>query len=350
MKKSSLFGFAAALTLASCTTNDEVLDAAVQTPMEFSSFVNKTTKGPLDLAGVQTTGFSVWGYKQKTVGQTSTFITVFGNTPITWANQKWIYQDPTRYWDKTCTYDFYAYAPTSANVSIESPSAGGNATLKVTSFTVSNNPAEYVSHTDLLIAERKKGYNTYTKEPVKFDFKHTLTKLSIGFTTSLTGADQTVVLKVATLKNVINNRQYTHSFTSAGNDEVKGLWSPIEATKEGGDTTPADETKVNFPKQIDGDVTLTSKNQKVFTDLMMIPQPSSDNDLKSLYIEYTINDELFTNTIDLPLNEGWKANQSIVYNINISATQITFDAEVSKWDDDTITSPEGWDKPVTPAI
>lgn len=345
MKKNLLVGFVAAMTLASCTTNDEVLDAAAQTPMEFSSFVNKTTKAPLDLGGLQSAGFSVWGYKQKTVADVSTFIEVFQNTPLTYAESKWSYSTPTRYWDKTCIYDFYAYAPTSVEAGIISPAAGGVATLKVPSFTVSNQPVNYSSHTDLLIADRIKGYNDYTSKAVEFTFRHALTKLSIGFTTSL--IDQTVLLKTATLKGVINNRQYTHSFTTEGENKITGVWTAVEKNTETEleVASSMDEVKVDFPKQITTDVTLGSTNTKVFTDLLMIPQEASGDNKKSLFIEYTINGELFTNTIDLSLNEGWNANQNIIYNINISATQITFNATVTPWEEKDPISPEGWDTP-----
>lgn len=335
MKKCILFGFAAAMTLASCTTNDEVLDAAAQAPMEFSSFVNKETKAPMDLSVLKQAGFSIFGYKHKGESTNMVFDNIFNNVPLSWTESSsntssWTYPAPIRYWDKTCAYDFYAYAPTSVNVQI-SATAKGNATLSLNNFNVSNVPANYWAHTDLLIADQITDYRTYTS-PVSFTFRHTLTKLSINFSTTLS-ANNVVVLKTATLNNVNNQGDYTLNFSTSSTPITE---TPITARG----TWTINDNKVTFSKQVEGDIQLDANTKAAFTDLLMIPQPATGDHKKTLDLQYSINGENYTKTIALDLQEGWKSNQSITYNISISATEITFNASVEVWDT-TLTGDKG---------
>lgn len=313
MKKSLLFGFAAALTLASCTTNDEVLDAAAQTPMEFSSFVNKGTKAPIDNSNLD--NFSVFGYKYKKEG-TASLIKVFDDVNVGKKGDTWSYiteGQSLRFWDKTCNYHFYAYAPTSIGVVISNPNTSGTATFTVTDFEVSN--SNFTGHTDLLIAGREANSTEYGQ--VNFTFKHVLTKVSMTVEIVKALEDEAVVLNSAVLNNVYNKGTYTYNFS----------------TQDSQDWAFKENEKVNFPMTISSPKpSIETTTSDLFRDLLMIPQEFDTNNKLTLDLSYSINGEEFTRNIDLSAT-NWAENMSILYTFTISADAINFSASVAEWNE-----------------
>ncbi|MEG1615341.1 MAG: fimbrillin family protein [Bacteroidales bacterium] len=345
MKKSLLFGFAVALTLASCTTNDDVLDTAMQTPMEFSSFVNKGTKAPIGNDGdsaITAHQFGVWGYKYKSsisTPETKDFVTVFGNIPVRHDGVAWTYitgNEKLRYWDKTCTYDFYAYAPKETLTATSSKTAT-TTTLTVSNFNVNNvatprtgdNPTKYMDHTDLLIAdaiERCVDYNNSQK----FTFRHVLSNVSINVKKKA-GFAGDVKFTSAVLREVTNKAtSYVHTFTKAqGVDQNQG--SSTWNISTSGHTS-------NFSSAQHTTTVISEEGIPLFTEMLMIPQRIGES---TFDIVYTINGETFTRTLNFA--GTWAANQKITYNIEISANAIEFG----------VTTVTDWTTPgttVTPSI
>lgn len=340
MKKSLLFGFAAAMTLASCTTNDEILGTAEQTAMEFGSFVNKSTKAPITTGNITSSQFAVWGYKYKTTGTPADIVTVFDNVPVkydkTVTPNAWIYNfdgQPLRYWDKTCTYDFYAYAP-KENVSATALKDATTTTLTIKDFFVNQTPSasadadgdstKYLMHTDLLIADAIENKVDYVKQ--NFTFHHVLTNVSINVKKKKDFAG-TVTFKSATLRGVTNSAiSYMHTFKKATTPETASTWF---FSKE--------NSTADFKSGKPSGAVITETGIALFTEMLMIPQKIAEN---TFDIVYTINGEEYSKTLSFA--GTWVANQKLVYNIEISATAIEFGVTtVADW----VTQPT-----VTPTI
>ena len=320
MKKYVLFGFAAAMTLASCTQS-EVLETAIESPMEFSSFVNKSTKAPITADNITNSVFAVWGYKYKTSGTPATIVPVFENVPVkydkTLSIPAWIYNfdgQPIRYWDKTCTYDFYAYAPSSVNASISTVSKGA-ATMTVTGFEVSN--TTYTDHTDLMVADPIKGTVDYANKQ-QFTFNHKLTKVNMKIKKASTLSNDVVKLVSATFKGVANKADFTYVFGTSG----LGSWVLSEETSD----------KVDFPAVLTNlsESVIAESESLIFTDLLMIPQSISSDQFE---INYTINNEPFSKTLNLA--STWGINESYLYTLTIDASAIEFSATVNEWTETT---------------
>lgn len=347
MKKSLLFGFAVALTLASCTTNDDVLDTAMQTPMEFSSFVNKGTKAPIGNDGdsaITAHQFGVWGYKYKSSISTpgnNDFVTVFGNIPVRHEGGAWTYitdNEKLRYWDKTCTYDFYAYAPKETLTAISNKTTT-TTTLTVTNFNVSNtasevtakntDPTKYLEHTDLLIADAIEKCVDYNNSQ-KFTFRHVLSNVSINVKKKA-GFAGDAKFTSAVLRGVTNKAtSYVHTFTKAQGEtkaSVSSNWTPLESGSTADFSSAQRTTTV-----------ISEEGIPLFTEMLMIPQTIGES---TFDIVYTINGETFTRTLNFA--GTWAANQKITYNIEISANAIEFG----------VTTVTDWTTPgttVTPSI
>ena len=334
MKKSLLFGFAAAMTLASCTTNDEILGTAEQTAMEFSSFVNKSTKAPVDNLNFDGSTFGVWGYKGKdtatptqpifdTQGTTNgTTGTVGGSTDryktITCTKSgntyTWSYT-PLRFWDKTCKYEFYAFAP--VNTAVKA-SIDNNKVITIADFSVNEVITDQI---DLMMADKiTRAKNTVNN--VQFNFRHLLTKVNIQFLKSEALKEADVVLRSAKLNNIGNKATYTST-----TDNAAYAW--------GSTSEKIGFTSVNTDKTLDG---TTAVN--MFADMLMIPQTfvaSTEATPFTMDITYTINGETFTRNIYMG-STAWTKNMNILYTLTIDANAIIFD-------NPTIT--EDWQTPTT---
>ena len=101
-------GIAAAAMLASCS-NDETMDIARNSQaIQFSSFVNKTTRAT-DIDNSNFKAFQVWGLMEKD-GQTGK---PFEGTEVTSSDgSEWSYTTPV-YWEDGYKYSFVAVAPQS---------------------------------------------------------------------------------------------------------------------------------------------------------------------------------------------------------------------------------------------
>ncbi|MEG0947984.1 MAG: fimbrillin family protein, partial [Bacteroidales bacterium] len=101
MKKSFLFGFAAAVALASCTTNEDVLQVSEQRDLAFGTFVDKATKLFDSTTGLEKDGntFGVWGYYVSGEEFTTGAENVFASTPITVTrtNDVWGYGEAAKW-------------------------------------------------------------------------------------------------------------------------------------------------------------------------------------------------------------------------------------------------------------
>lgn len=319
MKKYVLFGFAAAMTLASCTQS-EVLETAIESPMEFSSFVNKTTKAPVDDLNFEGSTFGVWGYKGKgtetpttpifdSQGTTGGKIGIAGNEKdnaetVKYTSKGWSY-DNLRFWDKTCNYAFLAYAPVDNSVTA---TINAEKDIIITDFTINSKIANQI---DLVIADPinlAKGILGNNNGKIQFNFRHILTKANIQFLKSTNLSSEEVKLVSAELKGI--GSKATYAKKAWGETTIPVSFQSIVEPTDLSDTTPTN----------------------MFKDMLMIPQ-SFEAGKFNLDITYTINGEQFTRTIDLGTTP-WTKNMNILYTLKIDASSIIFE-------NPTIT--DGWD-------
>jgi len=122
MKKSTILFGLAALTLTACS-NDEVLEIARTEAIDFSPFVNHSTRASVDLTGLTFKDFSLWGatYSLPTAdtpgglsGMASEVPSaVFINQKVSKNGELWEYS-PIQYWFVGASYRFSAVAPYNA--------------------------------------------------------------------------------------------------------------------------------------------------------------------------------------------------------------------------------------------
>lgn len=190
MNKKFFMGIAAmaALTLVSCSSDDLDSLSDNSSKNEAISFdgylgrsavaVNGTRGSEVKIDQLKTGGFGVFGnYSKETT--TAYGNSLFDNQQVTYDNDKskWTYS-PLKFWPSDGHIDFLAYAPYDKNTKLTDGS-------KINNFIVSKTIAD---QTDLLWTNATSSISpdlTSTKEKVKFQFHHALSRL--GYTVNLTG-------------------------------------------------------------------------------------------------------------------------------------------------------------------
>lgn len=160
---------------------------------------------------LKTKGFGVFGNYIAGAGQTSD-ANFFKNQPVTCPGTKWTYS-PLKYWPTNGHIDFLAYAPYNKDQKLKENTTTHENTTTF-DFTVADKAADQI---DLLWANAKGQIKTNfegtTKEKVKFQFHHALSRL--GYTVKLSGNyssdDATFTLKKITL-------------AGSSDDETKGAF------------------------------------------------------------------------------------------------------------------------------
>lgn len=183
MKKMSKVLFLAtitALTFASCTKDNEILETKASDTIEFRTLTNKGTKAAITNEQ-NILSFAVTGIKMKESTVTpGTFDTpdgylfnAFGITRGENSSNEWDYT-PKRYWPEERTVDFYAYSPSSSrNIEAGKGIDGYVAGNKIT-YTVPQ-VSETDAQEDFLVA-RLTGQDKNSGS-VKLNFHHALSRI-----------------------------------------------------------------------------------------------------------------------------------------------------------------------------
>lgn len=349
MYKKFFMGIAAmaALTLVSCSSDDLNSLSDNSSKNEAISFdgylgrsavaVNGSRGSVLDINTLKASaeGFGVFGNYNSTGGQ-NFGSNLFNNQQVKYSSSpepaKWTYTN-TKYWPTEGHIDFLAYAPYDSKQVLND-----NSKLN---FTVSSTVTE---QKDLLwanAANKTKDNISSTKNKVKFQFAHALSRL--GYTVKLKDdySDATITLKNITLagsedgttktafyKEGIIDLSYTSSTTAS-------LWNTSSSEKQ------------NFPwfsgaKQLSN--TDAAKNSET-EYLFVIPQDFSKTtpgaDALYVIVEYTIKTgttETMTSKVCKQLNWEFKQGKAYTINLTIGLTPIEFDADVTPWTDGTNTN------------
>ena len=372
MYKKFFMGIAAmaALTLVSCSSDDLDSFSDNSSKNEAISFdgylgrsavaVNGTRGSEETKETLKTKGFGVFGNYIADAGQTSD-ANFFKNQKVTYSGTKWTYT-PLKYWPTNGHIDFLAYAPYDANTALKKTTETSGAEQKNTScidFTVADKAANQI---DLLWANAtgqiKTNFEGTTKEKVKFQFHHALSRL--GYTVKLSGNyssdNATFTLKKITLAGSPDETK--NAFYKKGTIDLSktntatGLW-----------TAALDNNKQNFT-WFDGSYIVknsdpkhpTNSEDKDYSDkdyLFVIPQDFSqtkteEHDVDELYVivEYNVayksESGTPTTTITNKVYKKLPINflQGKAYKLNLTiGLPIEFDVDV-----DTVNGVDPWDE------
>lgn len=353
MNKKFFMGIAAmaALTLVSCSSDDLDSLSDNSSKNEAISFdgylgrsavaVNGSRGSEVKIDQLKTGGFGVFGnYSKETT--TAYGNSLFDNQQVTYDNDKskWTYS-PLKFWPSDGHIDFLAYAPYVKNTTLTEGS-------KINNFIVSKTIAD---QTDLLWTNATSSISsdlTSTKEKVKFQFHHALSRL--GYTVKLSGNyspdNVTFTLKKITLAgsptDATKGAFYTSGTIDLAKQNKKGdLWSNQTGQQEfdwfSGEYNVKNSTKSHPNKADKGN---RDQNEDY---LFVIPQNFLDADGKGdkLYVivEYDVTYNSGTKTtIHNKVYKQIKKNfeQGTAYMLNLTiGLPIEFDVDIT-------TGVEGW--------
>lgn len=173
MKKLLIFGVAA-ISFAACV-QEQVVETPQGNPIAFAdAFIDNATRAAVDPSTTvdDLTGFDVWGFVKEYDG------TVFADQDVTLQGSGWTYQG-TQFWAPEQPYYFAALAPmNSANVK-ETLATGESAKLGLGTVEFTNvDGSEDLLYAACKVTSKKIGQ---ANDPVKFQFKHLLSKVKFTF-------------------------------------------------------------------------------------------------------------------------------------------------------------------------
>lgn len=263
---------------------------------------------------------------------------------VTYEASAWTYS-PLRFWPTSGHIDFLAYAP------YDSKYAG-----KVTK---DNQKLDFIVNSDiknqidLLYANavgQTLGQISSTKNKVKFQFNHALSKL--GYKVKLSGdysSNATFKLTKITLAGSPNGA--TKAFYTSGKIDLSktntasDLWSEYAADRQNFDWFSGSSTVTGT------DLKHPDENRAENEDyLFVIPQKfKTETDKLYVIVTYTITynndtENPITNTVYKQLSNDFEPGKAYMINLTLGLP-IEFDADVTEWGPDTsIDCTEPWDR------
>jgi hypothetical protein len=205
MKKYIIITLAATAMLSACSS-DDVVDLKSGSPIGFSTFIDKPTRGELTTDNL--TAFNVYGYRGDN--------TIFANETVSGSyGSTWTYQN-TQYWVTGSTYDFHAIAPVGNNWAWAVSSDKAKGKIKF------NNDGK--SGEEDLIYAYKEVTTIPSDHTVALDFNHLLSRVKFQFENAFEihgNASQTnVQIKVY---DVIITDAYQYGYVEVGKDSENGI-------------------------------------------------------------------------------------------------------------------------------
>jgi len=357
--KKSLFTLAAAVVaLASCTSDDLLVDNNVvntdtkQTAIGFGTFADKATRAAsaTDLEYYHST-FSVYGTKKSTVD--AAVSDVFDATTITHSTasnpspNEWTYS-PLRFWDKQADYNFIAVAPDATVVEYSKTSGAevgasannfvtvsGGYTLTGQNLQSTATTAEIITgfvggtgkDTDIMTSANvpQAGSTANGTTVVGLTFKHILSKLNVTVAKANVLDGSTVEVKSIEITGLDNNGTYSENTYDASASPKKSGWTPAAAA--------ANST---YKLSYKGSQALNASagNPYYFIESLVMPQAVS---AEKITLKYTVTTDTHAEdfTYQMDLKDAFTSffdRYNYKINFTIGPDVIKFDAGVTEWD------------------
>lgn len=272
MKK--LFIAIVAIAAAAACSNVETVSLNQEAIAFDNTFINNSVRSVNDpsytMNGTMFTSFNVFGFVQDA--------TLFAGVPVTYANNKWSYAN-TQYWIAGAQYTFHAVAPTTANVTNAAATTTNGVTLSYTNVAGTE---------DLLYAYATEEGKVSDNQPVKFDFRHVLSKVKFSFENAYNASTATIQITDVKITNA-------HSTANVALNNTTTTWSDNAGTIAAIEFGDATDPEATYEKAYACGTTYESANER-----FVIP---------------TTNDYAF--------------NISFVANLYINGTQVDVDAETA---------------------
>lgn len=235
--------FVAILALAAAACSNEDIVSVNREAIGFdNAFINNSVRSVNDpsytMDGTMFTSFNVFGFVQDA--------TLFAGVPVTYANNKWSYEN-TQYWIAGAQYTFHAVAPTTANVTNAAATKNDGVTLSYTNVDGTE---------DLLYAYATEEGKVSGNQPVKFDFRHILSKIKFSFENAYDASTATIQVTDVKITNA-------HSTANVKLNNTTTTWSDNAGTIaaiEFGDAT--DPESDNYEKAYACGTTYESANER----------------------------------------------------------------------------------------
>lgn len=315
MKKVLLFS-AAILALSSCSNTDVLEEGNIQqtNAIGFQTLVNKESRA---LTNASFGKFWVYGTYHKQ-GQDGNKVIVFDGVNVLKGNTEqgastgWGYSG-TRYWVDGATYNFYAYSCDN-----EPLTTYGRANLDETSKAL--NIAEFIcdeTHQhDLVFAKSTDIQGKATgNEPVKFSFKHILSKLNVTFVNEYP-ADYELTISNVRVSNVRNKGKFLGE---------SGEWNKSDVVRYP-EITSTPVVSLALKNATDGSITLKNtadvKESNGSTDWgYVIPFAYESNNVDiifTLQVKNPLGDTIINKTIKGNWQPDWKPGYSYAYTVKLT--------------------------------
>lgn len=340
MKKFYFIATALLITLGACT-NDE--SAPEQNEIGFRAITTNSTRAILAAGDLPTTdNFDVWGFYTPESSFTdfaanteSNFMTgikieyTAGNvssTPVAWRNKLKYY-----YWPSTGKIGFYAIHPSGLVPSTTTVDYANNGVI-IDNYKVNDGTNETVDtrYQDLMYGYTGGGYRT---NALPLTFYHALTQIAFKIKTNAV-YDAKFYIKGIKLGNVDLQSDFKFvqpaTISWPDNTEKGGviIYSSIEtqATFEGVDYKSYD------PSGDDDELAILMIPQ---TLIAYNPETDNDSEVSTITFDYKLvqaDNTVMEGTVTKKLPAMvWTPNMKVVYTLNFSLNEISFDPEVTGW-------------------
>lgn len=332
MKGTILTALAAgALILAGCTKT-EVTDVPDSRAISFDNFVTNAVKAPIDQNEDLTTFFVYGGYTSNEV---------FNNVPVTVAwdgGTSTCTYAPAKYWTENETYYFAAYSDGNGKIENNVTFDQGTGHLTI-NYTVD------AADDDLIYGYADNSNNGYryngtdAMNPVPFDFKHILSKVTFQFSKAadLNGTELTI-------SNFSVNLKTTGTFTGT---DLSGTTQYLLSTWSAPDPASPFTTFSTAPLTLNSEVTAGEPATTVKTGFTAIPQTITGSEISFTVTYKDPIDKLektrkFDVSIDGTDGNNWNPGYHYIYTAEIKAVNLDLEPivftvnSVEKWEDKNV--------------
>ena len=311
-----LLGSVAAAMFTGCS-NDETVELVQQSAIDFSSFVNKSTRTASDVTTDNLKNVWVYGWRSNSEGDTEQ---LFNGTELTKQDSgDWTYST-LKYWEPGYKYAFEAIAP-------QNGTNGVTFTADKTGGKVEFDNSTAAAETDLVYASPvNKDYTSATyanlnPDKVGLTFNHLLSRVKFTFENGLAASSNAKItvtdVKITDAYNSGNVTPKTSATWTVGSDKNLAVSFAPSTTNALTDLAPA----------------ATGETEHMY----LIPTAAAYNVSFSFKLEQPVGSSsvstVYECTATIPASVAMESGKSYNFKAKIDLKPIEFSVTVSEWDD-----------------